>query len=63
MEAFETFSNELAVKVLNVLDLSSIVDLYQDGELPPQHRLKIDHYPQSLNGSNQGCGLHTDQAE
>jgi hypothetical protein len=63
MEAFETFSNEVAIKILSVLGLSSIVDLHQNGELPPQYRLKIVHYPQSLNGSNQGCGVHTDHAE
>jgi hypothetical protein len=27
------------------------------------HRLKKVHYPQSLNGSNQDCRLHTDRAE
>jgi len=35
MEAFETFSNEVAIKILSVLGLSSIFDPYQNGELPP----------------------------
>jgi isopenicillin N synthase-like dioxygenase len=35
MEAFETLSNEVAVKILSALDLLSIFDAYQNGELPP----------------------------
>lgn len=63
MEAFEVFASGLAVEVLRILGLLPILDLYKDGEQPPQHRMKLVHYPQLTGSSSQGCGPHTDRAE
>ncbi|KAH6667366.1 hypothetical protein B0J14DRAFT_659344 [Halenospora varia] len=63
MEAFEVFASELAIEVLRIMGLSPILDLYKDGEQPPQHRMKLVHYPQLTGSSSQGCGPHTDRAE
>lgn len=63
MKAFETLAHELAVQVLRILGLEPIIYLHKDHELPQQCRSKIVHYPRSLDGSSQGCGLHTDRAE
>jgi isopenicillin N synthase-like dioxygenase len=63
MEAFEAFASGLAVEVLRIMGLLPILDLYKDSEQPPQHRMKLVHYPQLTGSSSQGCGPHTDRAE